>query len=72
MGVIWTKGSLESDKCLVQGELREEVLALVNDIHSSGHQGVQRTKLRARENFCGGWGIVLGVMFLLVKFVATN
>ena len=50
-GVIWRAGSSESDRLLVPGNLREEVLALVHDIPSSGHQGVQRTKLRAKENF---------------------
>ena len=42
-------GSSESDRLLVPANLREEVLALVHD--SSAHQGVQRTKLMARENF---------------------
>ena len=42
---------MESLLCPVLGNLREEVLALVHDIPSSGHLGVQRTKLRATENF---------------------
>ena len=50
-----------------------DVLKLVHDIPSSGQQGAQRRKLMARENFYGGWRIVLGVMFLFVILVfATN
>ena len=47
-GVIWRAGSSEPDRLLVPGNLWEEVLALVHDILSSWHQGVLRTKLRAR------------------------
>ena len=50
-GVIRKTGSSESDRLLVPGNLREEVLALVHANPSSGHQGVQRTKLRVREYF---------------------
>ena len=39
-GVIWRAGSSESDRLLVPGNLREEILTLVHDIPSSGHQGV--------------------------------
>ena len=50
-GVTWREESSGSDRLLVPGDFREEVLALVYDIPSSGYQGVQRTKLWARENF---------------------
>ena len=36
-GVIWRTGSSKSDRLLVPGNLREEALALVHDIPSSGH-----------------------------------
>ena len=49
--VIWREGSTEPDRLLFPGDLRNKVLTLVHAIPCSGHQGVQRTKLRARESF---------------------
>lgn len=50
-GVIWKVSSPDPDKFLVLSSLRQEVMSTIHDIPSSGHQGVQRTKAKAREMF---------------------
>lgn len=43
--------TLIGDRLLVPSTLRQEVMSTIHDIPSSGHQGVQRTKAKAREMF---------------------
>lgn len=50
-GVIWRVSSPDHDRLLVPSSLRQEVVSTIHDIPSSGHQGVQRTKAKAREMF---------------------
>lgn len=49
--VIWRVGSPDSDRLLVPSSLRQVVMSTIHDIHSSGHQEVQRTRAKAREMF---------------------
>lgn len=50
-GVIWKVNAPDPDRLLVPRSLRNEVLSLLHNIPSLGHQRVQRTKGRARDNF---------------------
>lgn len=50
-GVIWIVSFPDPDRVLVPRSLRQEVMSTIHDIPSSGHQGVQRTKAKAREMF---------------------
>lgn len=52
-GVIWRKPAEDKDalRLLVPKALREEVMYLCDDIPSSGHQGIQRSKERLKPIF---------------------
>ena len=54
-GVIWRKPDTRHDplRLLVPSTERAEIIRLCHDIPSSGHQGVQRTRERLRNNFIG-------------------
>lgn len=50
-GVIYVLGEDGEKKLVIPASLKEEALRVVHDIPSAAHQGVKRTKARAKEKF---------------------